>query len=149
MALKKFCRCGKIIPQELKMCSQCEAKLNKQNKKVYKDYRASRTDIKEQRFYVSKEWLFTRVVVKRIDKGLCLLCLSKGMTSSMDTVHHIEELKDNWSKRLSTGNLISLCDRCHSKVHAKYKRNAVDKKEMQRQLEEISLDSREGGLENF
>lgn len=137
MALKKFCRCGKIIPQELKMCSQCEAKLNKQNKKVYKDYRASRTDIKEQRFYVSKGWILTKPEAIKRDKGLCRLCLSKNSISVQDTVHHIVPIKDDWALRLDIDNLICLCDGCHKKVHKKYRKSFKDKREMQEKLKEL------------
>lgn len=44
--LKKFCRCGKIIPQDTSMCFECEAKFNNRQKKVYKDYRKRRVYFK-------------------------------------------------------------------------------------------------------
>lgn len=132
MALKKFCRCGKIISQEKKMCEKCEERFLKINKKSYNDYKAKRTDIKEQKFYCSKDWIITRDVVKQRDKGLCQLCLFKEKIKSSDTVHHIEPLKDNWNRRVSLDNLVSLCDRCHWYVHMKYERD--NKKLMQSEL---------------
>ncbi|PAE58568.1 HNH endonuclease, partial [Bacillus licheniformis] len=34
-----------------------------------------------------------------------------------DMVHHIVEVKQDWSKRLDLSNLESLCNACHNKVH--------------------------------
>ncbi len=102
--LKKFCRCGKIIPQEISMCSKCEAKFNNRQQKVYKDYKKRRVDFKEQKFYCSKEWKFTRDSVRQRDDGMCKLCDD----NLSDVVHHIETLKDCWSKRLNMHNLICL-----------------------------------------
>ncbi|WP_432291574.1 HNH endonuclease [Clostridium baratii] len=139
--LRKFCRCGKLIPQTLKMCEECQYKLDRRdkivNKETYRRYKANRTDIKEQRFYVSKEWIFTRDTVKKRDYGLCKLCERKNKISYVDNVHHIEELKDNWSKRTNLDNLICLCNRCHYYVHKKYKTNEAAKKEMQEKLKEL------------
>ena len=139
--LKKFCRCGKLIPQTLKMCAECQSKLEKRdkiiNQEIYRRYKANRTDIKEQRFYVSKDWIFTRYTVKKRDHGLCKLCESKNKISYVDNVHHIEELKENWSKRTSLDNLICLCNRCHYYVHKKYKTNEAAKKEMQEKLRSL------------
>ncbi len=140
--LRKFCRCGKIISQEFKMCPECQAKYDNRiktvdNKEAYKRYKANRKDFKEQKFYSSREWIFTRDVVKQRDNGICKLCESKDKLSFVDNVHHIEELKDNWSKRTNMDNLICLCDRCHYYVHKKYKKSIADKKEMQEKLREL------------
>lgn len=140
--IKKFCKCGKIISQELKMCTECQTKydlkINKEiNKAAYKKYKANRKDLKEQRFYSSSEWIFTRDVVKQRDHGFCKLCESKNTLSFVDSVHHIEEIKDNWSKRTNMDNLICLCDRCHYYVHKKYNKSITDKKMMQDKLREL------------
>ncbi|MGL4739357.1 MAG: HNH endonuclease [Sarcina sp.] len=136
--LKKFCRCGKLIPQEIKWCDECkikyEYKKRNSNKEAYRKYKANRTDTKEQLFYVSDEWKFTRDSIKNRDKGVCVLCDSKGKGNFIDNVHHIKELKDAWELRCSFGNLISLCSRCHYYVHLKYKRSDEEKKQMQQTL---------------
>ncbi len=44
----------------------------------------------------------------------------------MDTVHHIEELKEDWSRRFDKDNLISLCESCHQKIHKKYLTNKLE-----------------------
>lgn len=142
--LKKFCRCGKIISQEFKMCSECQSKeedrLKISNKNIYKKYKSNRTDFKEQKFYTSKDWKLTREVVKQRDKGLCKLCEDKSKINFADTVHHIEPLKDCWGKRFSSSNLICLCNRCHFYVHKKYDKSNDSKVEMQVKLQRIIKD---------
>jgi len=126
MALKKICPgCGKLIDYSIKYCNECADKYREKNKIRHKEYKANRTDKKEQKFYISKEWLVTRETIKARDKGLCKLCLSKGNIKYMNTVHHIEELKDCWDKRLDPRNLISLCESCHQEVHNQYKMNKL------------------------
>lgn len=139
--LKKFCRCGKIISQQEKICSKCQEKnsnyIARNNKEAYAKYKSNRTDTREQQFYVSKEWIITRDVVKNRDNGLCKLCNDKGKITFVDTVHHIEELKEAWSIRTSQGNLICLCNRCHYYVHMKYKKSEASKKEMKDRLKRL------------
>lgn len=137
--LKKFCRCGKKIPQNIKMCSECEAKLTKSKREGYKDYKSKRTDIKEQKFYSlsNKAWVITKEVVKARDNGVCLLCESKNDKGYVDDVHHIIELKEDWSRRFDMSNLICLCKRCHFYVHKKYRKDNKSKKEMQDKLRKL------------
>ena len=137
--LKKFCRCGKIIPRDIIRCSECEAKFNKRKKQSYIDYKSKRTDIKEQKFYSpsNQAWIITREAIIARDNGLCLLCDSKDNEGYVDEVHHIVELKEDWSRRLDMTNLISLCKRCHFYVHKKYNRDDKSKKEMQDKLREL------------
>lgn len=136
---KKICRCGKIIPQDIPRCSECEAKLTNRNRQGYKDYKNKRTDIKEQKFYSksNQAWTITKEAVKARDKGLCLLCDSKGDDGYVDDVHHIIELKEDWSRRFDMSNLICLCKRCHFYVHKKYRKDSKSKKEMQDKLKEL------------
>ena len=139
--LKKFCRCGRLIPQSLKVCEECQAKIDlrskKVNKEIYKRYKSKRTDIKEQRFYSNRDWIFTRETVRKRDKYLCKLCESNNKISYVDTVHHIVELKEDWSKRTNLDNLICLCNRCHYYVHKKYNKDSKSKKEMQEKLKDL------------
>ncbi|AAO36630.1 HNH endonuclease (endogenous virus) [Clostridium phage phiCTC2B] len=132
--LYKLCRCGKVLDYTQKYCNDCSKKFEEQNRERYRHYKKNRKDKKEQRFYVSKEWTIIRDTVKQRDRGLCKLCLSKCNITYMDTVHHIEELKDCWDKRLDPGNLISLCESCHQKVHEEYKNNKLD---IQKELEKL------------
>jgi 5-methylcytosine-specific restriction endonuclease McrA len=138
MALKKICPgCGKLIDYNQAYCNECEKKYNDENKQRYKQYKANRTDIKEQKFYTSAQWIRLREVIKARDKGLCMMCLYKNNIQYMNTVHHIEELKDCWDKRLNPGNLICLCESCHQTVHKEYLKGELEKKEMQDVLRKI------------
>lgn len=117
--MKKFCsKCGiRLINKSEKYCDICKAKeVNR-----HKEYNKYRTDFKEQKFYKSKTWITKRNIIKNKDNGLCLKCLSNKKIVPMDSVHHIEELKDNWDKRLDENNLISLCEQCHQITHLEYK----------------------------
>lgn len=137
--LKKFCRCGKIIPQDISMCSECEAKFNNRKKQGYKDYKNKRTDIKEQKFYSKSnhEWNLTRAAVINRDEGLCILCDSNNKEGYAEEVHHIIELKEDWSRRLDMTNLVSLCKRCHYYTHKKYNKDNKSKIEMQNKLKQL------------
>lgn len=139
--LWKFCRCGVKIPIEKKVCEKCEEKINRQTKARYKHYKSKRTDVKEQKFYSSRDWKITKEIVKRRDKGLCLLCLKKEKISYTDVVHHIQPLKDEWSMRLSTVNLVCLCDACHKVVHGEYDRGKGHKEKMQSELRDLISES--------
>lgn len=137
MSLKKFCRCGKIIDQTQKYCSECEQKHLINTREYYKGYSSRRTDIREQRFYTSDIWRITRENIKIRDKGICRLCNSKDKCGFIDHIHHIIELKDDWSLRTTQSNLIGLCERCHYYVHMQYKKGLNEKREMQKELFEI------------
>lgn len=148
MSLKKMCPgCGYLIDYNMKYCNECADKYKEKNKQRHRKYKTNRKDIKEQKFYISKPWLITRAKIKQRDKGLCRLCLAKGDTTYMDTVHHIGELKDCWDKKLTPSNLISLCESCHQEVHKEYLKGDQEKKEMQDTLRKIV--EREGVSEKF
>jgi 5-methylcytosine-specific restriction enzyme A len=68
-------------------------------------------------FYKSKVWRETRAHVLRRDNHLCQHCYQDKRIRAADMVHHIEELKDAWDKRLLISNLISLCNSCHNRAH--------------------------------
>lgn len=130
--MKKFCSiCNRnLIDIKEKYCSSCKTKIGLRHS-IYNKYRK---DIKEQKFYSSKDWLKTRDTIKIMDNNLCLVCLSNNELNSMDTVHHIEELKENWSKRFNKDNLICLCESCHQKIHKKYLSSTIEKLKTQDKL---------------
>ncbi|KHO62681.1 HNH endonuclease [Thermoanaerobacter sp. YS13] len=70
-------------------------------------------------FYKSDEWERVKTQALIRDKGLCQLCLKKGIIKTADVVHHIVPLKEDWSKRFDLDNLVSLCHECHNKLHSK------------------------------
>ena len=131
--LSKLCpRCGKKILMSEKYCNECNDKIVEDKKQSYKRYKARRDDLKEQRFYCTKEWNMAREIVKARDYGSCRICQSQGNIINFDVVHHIIELKEDWNKRTNKNNLICLCDKCHSKVHDIY--NTDKKRDMHKFL---------------
>ena len=73
------------------------------------------------RFYHSTEWETARTLALQRDHFLCQHCLAKGDTTPAVMVHHIVELTptnvSDPDVATNLGNLVSLCDRCHKKVH--------------------------------
>lgn len=127
--MKKFCKlCNRnLIDIKERYCNSCKAKIGIR----HSIYKKDRKDTKEQKFYSSKEWLRVRDIIRGLDNNLCLMCLDRNELNNSGTIHHIGELKENWSKRFDKDNLISLCESCHQKVHRKYLSN---KEEIQHKL---------------
>ena len=90
---------------------------NKQERNRY--YDKNMRDDKINKFYHSKAWIRTRQARLIKDSKLCQDCLSSHKITIAETVHHIIEVKDTWSKRFDIENLISLCNSCHNKRHKK------------------------------
>ncbi|WP_115340543.1 HNH endonuclease [Staphylococcus saprophyticus] len=71
-------------------------------------------------FYNSTQWRKLRQQVLMRDNYLCQHCLDEGVVNDKNLiVHHIVELKDDWSKRLDMENLEAVCFSCHNKIHSK------------------------------
>lgn len=68
-------------------------------------------------FYKSYAWRHKRERVLRRDGYLCCECRRYGRSTAATTVHHIEPLKDKPGLRLEGSNLISLCNKCHERMH--------------------------------
>lgn len=117
--LKKICRCGKLIPYNIKLCEQCKTKADLERKQNIKHYKKTtfERDSKYNKFYKSAEWERLRQVAIARDNGLCQRCLEYNTITPAHTVHHIIPVKDNWDKRLDIDNLISLCPSCHQIIH--------------------------------
>ena len=79
-------------------------------------YTKSRPDKRETLFYGSGAWDKARAMAMSRDHGLCQHCVRDGRVTLADMVHHIVEIKVNWTLRLTLSNLICLCNRCHAKV---------------------------------
>ena len=105
-------------------CSQLtyDGYCSKHKHDVDRDYSQYRTDVKEQTFYKSLAWKKLREYKRNINP-LCQHCLSNGIATPMDVADHIEEIKDNWSRRLDLSNLMSLCYSCHNKKTQEVKKN--------------------------
>ncbi|MGK0575518.1 HNH endonuclease [Macrococcus capreoli] len=91
-------------------------------KQKHKEYDRERTDQQEVSFYNSKQWKDVRATVLQRDFYLCQQCKRQGITTFGNIVHHIVELKDDWSLRLDMNNLETVCSACHNQEHTKTKK---------------------------
>ncbi|WP_257279271.1 hypothetical protein [Clostridium botulinum] len=86
-------------------------------------------------FYHGKEWGSLREYLLTLYNGIDIYAYYiDNKIVVANTIHHIEEIKDNWDKRLDVGNLFPLSDVTHNKIHALYKK---DKKGTQALLREL------------
>ncbi|KJZ83230.1 MULTISPECIES: HNH endonuclease [Clostridium] len=68
-------------------------------------------------FYKSKRWKAKRINILKRDNYLCQECKRYGKTTGATTVHHVKPLEHNLELRLDNNNLVSLCSKCHDKMH--------------------------------
>lgn len=83
-------------------------------------------------FYKTKAWKKCRDSYMQSRRGLCEICLNKGLFVRAEIVHHIEELTpDNINNpiiSLSFDNLKAVCRECHAELHGKrHKRYKINK----------------------
>lgn len=134
----KFSGCNRIISGNKRYCTEHEEyfKLLKteHNQRYDKKIRRIR-DKKYTVFYHSGEWERLRDTVIKKYKGLDLFAYYIENSIVAATIgHHIIELKEDWSKRLTIDNIIPVSDRSHKKLHLLYKQ---DKKGTQELLKKI------------
>ena len=104
----------------LKTCSIC-GKIHDFNKVCKRPYRYKKSS-KSDRFRSAYEWKQKREEVKKRDKYLCQACIngyegSPFLFNYKDLqVHHIVSIDEDYSKRLDSTNLITLCPMHHKKA---------------------------------
>lgn len=126
MIYKRCSRCGKRIPSG----SRCDCL-----KLRHKEYDKYSRDKKSKQYYDSKEWEQTRQNTLELDDGIDVyLFMTEGIVEIADTVHHIVPLRDDWTKRNDTDNLMSLHHDTHSKIERMYRKN---KSNMEKELKEM------------
>lgn len=135
--LLKSCRCGKLIPQSLKMCEECERKQQSR----YMAYNNTRRDQRAAEFYVSKEWRALRPVIMSVYGYVDIYALyvqhELKVLESSDPIHHIIELEEDWEQRLNPLNLIPLKHETHSAITALYKQSKASMKATQKRLRSL------------
>jgi len=87
------------------------ARCSKHTKQFHVDYRKSRTDTDEQRFYGSKVWRETSLQYRK-EHPVCEVC---GNNPS-ELVHHIKHVLDG-GDRLDKRNLQAVCRSCQALAH--------------------------------
>lgn len=118
--LLKSCRCGKLIPQSMKMCEECE----RQQQSRHMIYNNTRRDERAAEFYVSKEWRAMRERIIEVYDNVDIYALYvEHELLTCNPVHHIVELEDDWEQRLNPFNLIPLNHKTHNTITALYKQS--------------------------
>lgn len=119
--------CEQLIPYDQRYCKQHQyskpidyadsKERHYANQRTYQRRIHSKHEGKQQRFYrsaawkkLSHQWLMTH--------PLCVRCQDQGIYRKADVVDHVVELRDDWSRRLDTSNLQSLCYACHNRKTA-------------------------------
>lgn len=135
--LLKSCRCGKLIPQSLKMCEECEQR--QQSRHVI--YNNTRRDKRAAEFYISKEWRAIRPVIMSVFGYVDIYALyvrhELVTLDDSDPIHHIIELEEDWEQRLNPLNLIPLSHNTHNTITALYKQSKASMKATQTQLRSL------------
>ncbi len=136
--LLKACKgCGRLIPQALTMCEQCEAR--QQSRHV--TYNNTRRDPRAAEFYLSKEWRELRPVIMSVYEYVDIYALYVEhqliTLQDSDPIHHIIELEEDWEQRLNPLNLIPLSHRTHNTITALYKQSNASMKATQTQLRSL------------
>ena len=131
------CKCGRLIPQELRRCPECEKKENESDSR-HVEYNRHRRNKKTAAFYTSGEWRKVRALTLSTYDGLDLYAYYVQHTiEPAEMVHHIVEIEDDWSRRLDITNLFPLNNKNHGIISALYRRDAATKRRTQEQLREI------------
>ena len=86
-------------------------------------------------FYVCNDWRRLREKAIQLYDGIDIYAYYvQHRIMTADMVHHIEEVEDNWNRRLDISNLIPLSNTNHGIISALYKRDKATKRETQKQL---------------
>lgn len=80
-------------------------------------YDRTQRDPESRRFYASSAWRKVRRS-KLLADPLCEHCKGNGVIKAAVIVHHVIEVRNSVDHRLDLDNLVSLCEPCHSRLHA-------------------------------
>lgn len=68
-------------------------------------------------FYKATVWKNKRKRILKRDEYVCRECKRYGKTTAATTVHHVIPLEQRLDLKYANDNLISLCSKCHDKMH--------------------------------
>lgn len=119
---------------DLRVVNDGDDIVSERKKEYYRYYDKYKRDKKTKEFYESIAWKKCRELALIRDNYLCQSCLKEKRIRKADMVHHIIELKDDWSKALDLSNLISWCNSCHSRHH---KRNDKPKRKISNKIKVV------------
>ncbi|MDY7044047.1 HNH endonuclease [Virgibacillus sp. M23] len=118
MVQKSLRPCREIGCNNLTRNSYCKTH-EKNAQKTTRNYNQYKRDPKVNAFYKSSKWQRVRALAMARDNGLCQRCLKQGSIRQAQVVHHLIEVKDDWSRRYDLENLESVCHACHNQEHKK------------------------------
>lgn len=99
----------------LRTCNVCGG-IHQEDKMCKRKYPSKKNSIANS-FRNTNAWINKREQIKRRDKYLCQACLKNGMyTYNNLQVHHIIPINIDYSKRLDSDNLITLCTYHHNQA---------------------------------
>ena len=131
MALKKICRCNKIIDYSLARCTECEAKYKVEKTENNKIYDATCRNKESAVLYHSKQWQQLTELCKSRFKGLDIYSLYVLDSIEYGSLsHHIEEISKNKDRIYDLDNLIYLTGSNHNIVHSLYEKDYEGTKRM-------------------
>lgn len=111
--LTKICsRCGKIVKYPMTMCEDCEKIIQQSRAEQNRKYNKFNRDKDIDAFYHSAQW---KLAAKEYLRKMRYRCEDCGGIAT--NVHHAEEVRDNWERRLDPTNFRALCDGCHNRRH--------------------------------
>lgn len=105
--------CGEVSCNTLTREGYCEV----HKKDSSREYNRYKRDPRIDGLYKSVPWRKVRSLAIERDNHLCQRCARHKILRPAKVVHHIIEVKDDWSKRLDIDNLESLCHFCHNQIH--------------------------------
>ncbi len=139
MSLMKYCSkvgCNRLVLQGVKYCELHAMSKTEENRQRHKEYDTHCRNQMAKRFYNSAEWKAARAQALARDSNIDIyLYIMEGRIEPADTVHHIVELMEDFSKRCDLNNLISVSESTHNMISTAYK-NKIKKAEMQQTLRE-------------
>lgn len=140
MAYMKYCnRCGcnQKVPQGVAYCKKHTITQAEKNRERHKEYDTHCRDRTAKGFYNSDAWKVARAAALARDNGIDIyLYIVEGVIVPANMVHHIVELKEDYSKRCDVDNLISVSDHTHKTVIDKAYKDDISRAQMQHTLRE-------------
>lgn len=134
MAYKKYCaRCGcnRLIDITKTYC-ETHARTNAERNA---EYDRTQRDRKAKAFYNSIEWQTVRAAALARDTGIDVyIYMTEHRVVPATMVHHIVELREDYSKRSTLSNLISVSEATHEGAIRQAYSRPETKREMQRKL---------------
>lgn len=140
--LKKLCSypgCSKVLEAGVKYCSRHRDRQKDIDKKRYREYKRQRMkdeeEARRQQFYSGKAWRLFRTARAAEQLRIDIYeYYTTGKIVEAENYHHIQEITEDWDRRLDAANVIGLSEANHRRVHKEYERSYKAKRKMQMTL---------------